>query len=166
MIVTSWCLAFKCAYWYLGMSTGVCSKALRCMPLLHNGLQVDQSVHNWHLTLACLRISSSCILKLKYMTLAIIMFNNIFPLYIKIQNYHSSTPNCYAKCYKTNIFSLKILLMLTHSIMLAISGHDTETSRHLFLAFTCSVHDTKYHERCSMFSNGWKLVEILHKQVP
>ena len=33
------------------------------MPMLHIGLQVDISVHEWHLAIVCSRISSSCILK-------------------------------------------------------------------------------------------------------
>ena len=61
--VTSWHLAFKCTYKYLGMS--MFNSVLRCMPMLHNGLQVEQCVHKWHLALQCSRISSSCILKNK-----------------------------------------------------------------------------------------------------
>ena len=37
--VTSWHLAFKCTYYYLGMSMFNC--VMRCMPMLHDGLQGD-----------------------------------------------------------------------------------------------------------------------------
>ena len=40
--------------------------------MLHNDLQVDQSVHKWHLTLVCSRMSSSCTQSCKHMTLAIV----------------------------------------------------------------------------------------------
>ena len=40
--------------------------------------------------------------------------------------------------------------MLTNGIILAISRRNTlKPSRHLVWAFAKSVHDTKYHERCS-----------------
>ena len=37
--VTSWHLAFNYAYQYLGMSMLI--SVMRCMPMSHNGLQVD-----------------------------------------------------------------------------------------------------------------------------
>ena len=57
--VTSWHLACKCVYWYLGISTS--NSHTRCMPMLHNG---------W--------------LKCTQMTLGISMLENIFLLYSKM----------------------------------------------------------------------------------
>ena len=56
--------------------------------MLHNGLQVDQSVHKWHMPLVCSRTSSSCILKCKHTTLAISTLIDISPLHIQMEDYH------------------------------------------------------------------------------
>ena len=61
--------------------------------MLHNGLQVDGSVHKWHLPLVRSRISSSCTLKRKHMTLAISGLKNISPLHTKTQGHHLTYPN-------------------------------------------------------------------------
>ena len=50
--------------------------------LLYNGLQVDSSVHIWHLTLC------SCILKCKHLALVISTLKLVFPLRTKMQDYH------------------------------------------------------------------------------
>ena len=56
--------------------------------MLHNGLEVDYSVHKRDLPLVCSRISSSCILKCKHMTRAISTLKKSFPLDTKTQDYH------------------------------------------------------------------------------
>ena len=58
-------------------------------PMLHNDLQVDESVHKWHLTSLC-RI-----------------LKNKIPLLIELQNRHTSNiPMCNAKCHDINIIPL------------------------------------------------------------
>ena len=47
-------------------------------------------LHNGHMALIFSRISSSCILEWKPMTLAISMLTNIFPLHAKSQDYRTS----------------------------------------------------------------------------
>ena len=101
--VISWISAFKCAYYYLG--TSKLDSVMRCMLMLHNGLQVDQSVHKWNLSLVCSRISSPCILKCK-----IVVW---------------SGPMCYASCHDVNNLHRKKLLLLTNNIILAMSGRET-----------------------------------------
>ena len=51
------------------------------------------SVHEYHLPLVCSKISSSCILKYKHVTLAISTLKNIFPLHTKAQDYHLMYPS-------------------------------------------------------------------------
>ena len=101
--VTSCLLAFRCAYYYLGMS--MFNNVMRCMHMLHNGLQVDYSVHKCNLSLVCSRMSSSCILKHKTIVW--------------------SAPMCYANCHDVNKLHCKRLLMLTNDIILSMSGCDT-----------------------------------------
>ena len=61
------------------------------MPMLDIGLQVDISVHEWHLAIVCSRISSSCMQKCKHVTLAINTVKNIFPLHTaKKQDYRNA----------------------------------------------------------------------------
>ena len=84
--VTWWQFTLKCSCQYLGVS--MFNSIMRCIPMLHNGQQVNYIVHNWHMALACSRFSSSCIVKWEQITLAINMLNNIFPLHTKTQNYH------------------------------------------------------------------------------
>ena len=61
--VTSWFLVFTCAYWYLGMSIVISVMRCNLMPMLHNGLPVDSSVHQWFLALVRSIISSPWILR-------------------------------------------------------------------------------------------------------
>ena len=77
---------------------------MRCMPMLQTNLQVDYSVRKWHLALACSRISSSCILKCKHMTLATGMLNDISPCILNRKTNISSIPMCYSKCHNVNNF--------------------------------------------------------------
>ena len=83
------------------------------MPMLHNCLQDDLIVHNWHLALICSKISFSWMLKCKDMTIAISMLKNI-----SLQNYHLKRPNKLLQMsfLYTNSHSKK-LLMLTNSII-------------------------------------------------
>jgi hypothetical protein len=61
------------------------------------------------------------------MTLAASMLNNIFPLHTKTRHYHVMYPNV-PNVTVCEQFSLKELLNLMKSIMLAISRRDTLTS--------------------------------------
>ena len=81
-------LTFNCPCYCFGMSMfyGV----RRCMLMLHNGLQVDQSIHKWHLPLMYWRISNPWKLTCKMII--------------------SSISKCHAKCYNVNIFYFIFLL--------------------------------------------------------
>ena len=122
--IISWHLAFKCAYWYLGI--GMFNSVVRSMHVLHNDLQVKWSVHKGDLTLLCSIISSSCIIKCECMTVAINMLNNIFPCILKCKNYHlKCIPMCYVEFHEVNNFSSKNLLLYMNNIILAICRSDT-----------------------------------------
>ena len=109
----------------------------------NNNLQVDQSVHQRHMSLVCSRISSSCILKCKHTILAISTLKNIFVLIYPFACLNARLwyiPTCY----------LKELLMLTNATILAISKCGTLRP----LGILCRplanrAHDTKYHKWCS-----------------
>ena len=64
------------------------------MRMLPNGLQVDNSVHKWHLALVCSRVSFSWILKYEHMTIIIRVLKYIFPLQTRTQNYHPQVSQC------------------------------------------------------------------------
>ena len=73
------------------------------------------------------------------------------PCRLKCQIIISSIPMCYVKCYKVTTFSFLKLLMLTNSIISTNHGHDILRPLGIwFQPFTNSIHDTKYHKRCSM----------------
>ena len=61
----------------------------------------------------------------KHMTLVINMLNNIFPCIQKCKIIISSIPICYAKCHYVIVFHFKKLLVLTNSIILAMTMRDT-----------------------------------------
>ena len=87
--------------------------------MLHNKAYTND------LSLVCTIISFSCILECKHMTLAMSTFKNIFPLHIKMQDYHLKYLMCYSKCRSVDIFHFKTLLLLTNGIVLANSVRDT-----------------------------------------
>ena len=66
---------------------------MRCMPMLHNGLQIDKNDTNdtCH-SYAQEYLHIYCIQKSKHMTLAISMLIIIFPLHTKMQDYHLKYP--------------------------------------------------------------------------
>ena len=75
------------------------------------------------------------------MTLGISMLKNSFPLHTKTQRCHSSVAICNARCHTVNTI---LLLMLTNSIMLAMSK--CNTLKHLgiwFRPFANNVSDIK-----------------------
>ena len=79
----------------IGMS--MFGNVMRHMPMLHNGLQVDLSVHWWHLALVCSRISSPCIIN-TYCTPLVCS-----PWILKQKKtIISSIPICYTKCHNVN----------------------------------------------------------------
>ena len=85
----------------------VCSIVLRGVGLSYTMVyKLTKSVHTWHLALVCSRISSSCIIKCKHMTLTISMLNNIFACILKYKTIIWSIPMCYTKCHILNNFVL------------------------------------------------------------
>ena len=115
---------------YLGMS--MFQSVMKCMPMLHNSLQVDQSVHKWHLSLVCLRISSSCILKCKNMTLVLSLLNTTSPCILTCKTIISSIPMCYSKCHSVNNFSLQKISCVDEQVSYwQLADVILETSRHL-----------------------------------
>ena len=80
------------------------------------------------------------------MTLAFSMFNNIFPLHTKPQNFNLNYPIavCYTKCHNANKYSLEFLFMVMNSIILMVSGRHALRSLHIYFRhFANSVCDIK-----------------------
>ena len=74
------------------------------MHVLHNGLQVDKSVHKWALAIGMLNNIFLLHTKCKHMTLAISTLKNILPLHTKFQTIIYNIPMCYSKCHNVDIF--------------------------------------------------------------
>ena len=93
------------------------------------GLLVDKltkSVHKWHMTSVCPRMSSSLILQREHMTLAINMLNKFYPL----AHQNAKLSSHVSQCATLNIvmyanFEVKKRLVLTNNIILAISVDTT-----------------------------------------
>ena len=132
MSVISRHLAFKRTYKYHGMS--MYNDIMRCMPMLHNALQVDHSVHRWHLALVCQKVSFSSMYSISTCEIFHLVCSIIIsPCILKCKIIISSTPMCYTKCHTLIIsFMFRKELTSIKNVLLIISGRDTfETSRHL-----------------------------------
>ena len=107
-------LAWVCSI----MLWGICL----CYTMVYKLTKVS---HKWSLTLVCSRISSSCIVERKQMSLVISILTNIFFLHTKHKTSSQVSQMCYGKCHDMIVFLLKKLLMLMNTIILAIDRHET-----------------------------------------
>ena len=116
--------------------------------MLHNGLQVDYSVHKLQIIL-----KNIFLLHINMLTHDTCHWyaQKYLPLAYKSARLSSNISQCATSHVLVQIlFHLKKLFMLMNGIILIISKHDTLKPLGIqFRPFANSVRDTKYHKRCS-----------------
>ena len=83
------------------------NNVMMCMLMLHNGQQVDEIVHKWHLDLVCSRISSSYILRWEHNHLLLLSLIVSSTCLLNCKTLILSIPMCYTKCHNVNNVSLR-----------------------------------------------------------